>query len=113
MINDHPETSLLAYSLDYLPVLEVVFEQRPNKKAIENAQINIAEFIAVKSYRDKGKRISNNVVKKFSLLDPLPYDEEALPEPEDEVTENVATEDKEFQTELPEADKKDHMSLDF
>jgi topoisomerase-4 subunit A len=74
-LNEHPETRMIAFSLDYLPMLKVVFEERPKKKPLENLEINIAEFIALKGYRAKGKRISNYPIKKVSLLDPLPNEE--------------------------------------
>lgn len=80
-LNAHPDTKMLAYSFDYLPRVEVVFEQHPGKKPIEKLKIEMADFISIKSYRAKGKRISNHPVKKISLLDPLPYEEEQAVEP--------------------------------
>ena len=36
----------------------------------------LADFIAVKGYKAKGKRVSTHFVKEVLLLDPLPYEEE-------------------------------------
>jgi len=137
VLNEHPETKMMAYSLDYLPRIEVVFEQRPNKKPLENLEINMAEFIALKSHRAKGKRISNNVIKKISLLDPLPYEVESAQDHDAEVTETVPVEEKEEKkdkekeqksgkkqkqvqkqkkeeiTKEPEEDEPDQMALEF
>jgi len=89
-IGDHPESRLLAFSLDYLPVLEVVFDEKGNGRPIETIKIEIAGFIGVKSYRAKGKRLTTHAVKTVKFLEPLPYE---LPEgSEDAVDEEITDE---------------------
>lgn len=91
-IGEHPQTEFLELSLDYLPQLEVVFDNKANKKEIENETINLDEFIGVKSYKAKGKRISNFIVKSMNWLEPLPYEipeEEVIEEDVEQVTEVV------------------------
>ncbi len=88
-----PETKgsrMVMYSLDHLPVLELEMKKKSDAEA-EFEVHTLADFIGVKSYRAKGKRITNKAVKKLKFLDPLPYEK---PEGEHEV-EEVAEEIKE------------------
>jgi len=113
-LNEHPETKMIVYSLDYLPRLEVIFEPRQDKKVLEELELNMAEFISVKSYRAKGKRISKSPIKKFSLLDPMPYEEENAPESEELSNEPSASpEEVDKQTDEPTEDEADQMTLGF
>lgn len=73
-------SKMLLFTLDYLPRIEI--EIKPKKgNEIEYEVIPLADFIGVKSYRAKGKRLSNRDVIKVKLIDPLPYDP---PEPDEE-----------------------------
>ena len=47
--------------------------------------IDVADFIAVKGYKAKGKRLTTAAVKEFHWLDPLPEPE---PEPEEEASDD-------------------------
>lgn len=62
-------------SLDYLPQLKLVFDTKANGKEIADEIVNVAEFIGIKSYKAKGKRLTNYSVKKFEFIEPLPYEE--------------------------------------
>ncbi|MBO4306890.1 MAG: DNA gyrase/topoisomerase IV subunit A [Bacteroidales bacterium] len=72
--------TIVTYSLDTFPRLEVVYDKSANKK-IESEIVEVSDFIAVKGYKAKGKRITTAAVKELVWLDPLP-------EPEDEGDEN-------------------------
>ena len=74
-IGDHPKAELLLFSFDWVPQLEIIFEKNPRRK-INKEVINVADFIAVKSYKAKGKRLTAYDFRKISLLDPLPYEVE-------------------------------------
>jgi len=71
-----PETKgskLLLFTLDYLPRIEIEIKSKKDNE-IEYEVMPLADFIGVKSYRAKGKRLSNRDVKKVNLIDPLPYE---------------------------------------
>jgi topoisomerase IV subunit A len=70
-ISDHPDSKLITFSLDQRPVFEVKFDERKNEKALDNEEIVAEDFIAPKSYKAKGKRISNYAVKNVTWLEPL------------------------------------------
>lgn len=74
-LNEHPETHLLSFSLDYLPQIKVEFEQT-GRKPREPQIINAAEFIDVKGIKAKGKRISQLPVTSVEFIEPLPYTQE-------------------------------------
>lgn len=73
-IPEHPENKLISISLDYLPVVEVIFDGKINAKDLPNEIIKLGEFIGVKSYKAKGKRVSNYAIKNFKWLEPEPFE---------------------------------------
>jgi topoisomerase-4 subunit A len=103
-LNDHKETRLMEVSLDWLPQLEVSFLEKNGKKK-DNEIINVAEFIGLKSFRAKGRRLSDHPIDEILWKDPIPYepeeelsvDEEPIDEPEgseDEAVEDAAESDE-------------------
>lgn len=76
--------TLIDYSMDTLPRLKVLYDEHSGKKILEE-EIDVSEFIAVKGYKAKGKRITTNEVKQFLWLEPGPE-----PEYEDEEEEPIA-----------------------
>jgi topoisomerase-4 subunit A len=79
-IGDHADSKMLAFSLDYLPVLQVKFDEKANGKTIDDLILETEGFIGIKSYKAKGKRLSTNVIKSVKFLKPLPYE---IPEEEE------------------------------
>lgn len=67
--------ALVDYTLDTFPHLKVCYSETSGKKIMEE-EINVAEFIAVKGYRAKGKRITTSEVKQFVWLESEPEPEE-------------------------------------
>ena len=107
-IPESRESKLLNISIDHFPVIKVIFNESTNKKVLEEI-INIDEFIGIKSYKAKGKRVSAFEVTSIKMLEPLPYEEnedEIPKEPEQEniseqeilkTEENIVPERKEIQ----------------
>jgi topoisomerase-4 subunit A len=65
---------LIAVSMDYLPQLEVKYQNKSEEKLMEI--INISEFVDVMNIKAKGKRISIEQITTVTFIDPLPYQEE-------------------------------------
>ena len=82
--------TLVDFSMDTFPHLQVNYDENSGKKVLVE-EINIDEFIAVKGYKAKGKRITTNEVKAFVWLTPDP-EPEPDPEIEEEETEDSDTE---------------------
>ena len=75
--------TMIDYKLDTFPRLKVLYDATSGKKILEE-EINVDEFIAVKGYRAKGKRVTTAEVKEFQWLEPAPEPEYEEPSPEEE-----------------------------
>jgi topoisomerase-4 subunit A len=85
-ISEHPKSQLEIVATDYRPVAEVVY----SKRSLENEEVNLEEFIAVKGIKALGNQLTTEKIKQVNLLESLPYDE-----PEDEKIEEVEVIDEE------------------
>ncbi|HOI87012.1 MAG TPA: DNA gyrase/topoisomerase IV subunit A [Lentimicrobium sp.] len=116
-LGEEESSKLVAASTDWLPRFQVIFDDKLNGKVIDDEEINAAEFIDVKSYRAKGKRLTTNAIKKIGILDPIPYtppgEEEQEPlepmEPETRSPELPSHTDRK----LPPDDDAKQMTIDF
>lgn len=90
-LNDNKETRLVEISLDWLPMLELSFEEKNGRKR-PNEVVNVAEFIGVKSFRAKGRKLSEHMLEKIQWLDPLPYELPEEQETQEEQQEEEAVE---------------------
>ncbi|NVO01947.1 MAG: DNA gyrase/topoisomerase IV subunit A [Bacteroidetes bacterium] len=88
-IGEHAESKLLQITLDYLPRIEIVFK-KSGSKIRPNEEILMSEFIGVKSFKAKGKKLSNFPIEEILTLESLPYEE---PEVIEEITEEVIEEE--------------------
>ncbi len=95
-IGNEKSSKLIAYSLDYLPRLQFEIKKEGSNQT-EVEVILLADFISVKSYKAKGKRLSNYELRKIKLIEPLPYTQ---PEKE-ELTESTDKEDLQTDSQLP------------
>lgn len=117
-ISDGKGSELVLLSLDYLPRVELEIKSKSGNE-IEYEVVLIADFIGVKSYKAKGKRLSGKELKKVRLIEPLPYEapeiDEELPivEPdaslEDETEDQQAGEDS-VSTETPKEENQEPSS---
>jgi len=85
-ISEHSKSQLEIVATDYRPVAEVVY----SKRSLENEEVNLEEFIAVKGIKALGNQLTTEKIKQVNLLESLPYDE-----PEDEKIEEVEVIDEE------------------
>jgi topoisomerase-4 subunit A len=89
-IGEFPDNKMTSISWEKHPQFEVEFGGA--HAAREKELIDVAEFIAVKSYKAKGKRISTFEVKNIFEIEPLVKEEAEIDE----------LEEKDVSTELPE-----------
>ncbi|MBS1231554.1 MAG: topoisomerase, partial [Bacteroidetes bacterium] len=68
-INEHPESKLISISELEYPRFEIQFGGKHKDR--ENEIIEVAEFIGVKSYKAKGKRLSNYMVDNIHEIEPV------------------------------------------
>ncbi len=79
-IGENEESRLIQLTEVEYPRLEVFFGGQ--HKARENEIIEVADFIGVKSYKARGKRLSNYEVKVVKELEPIMVDEPEIEKPE-------------------------------
>ena len=85
--------ALVDYTLDTFPHLKVLYDENSGKKILEE-EIAVTDFVAVKGYKAKGKRITTSQVKQLLWLEPDP-EPEPIPEPDDEPEAESEADDRE------------------
>ncbi|MDC9721837.1 MAG: DNA gyrase/topoisomerase IV subunit A [Urechidicola sp.] len=68
-ISEHPKSQLELVATDFRPMAEVVF----SKRSLENIEVNLEEFIAVKGIKSLGNQLTIEKIKQVKLLEPLEY----------------------------------------
>ncbi len=90
-IGDHPKSRLVTISSDAHPRVKIEFDSTRKKWAEE--VVEAADFIAVKSYKARGKRLTTTPVKSITQLEPIKEEEpvqvEPPPEPVDEDAQEI------------------------
>ncbi|HJS00819.1 MAG TPA: hypothetical protein VJ780_07800, partial [Flavobacterium sp.] len=92
-ITEHEKSQLEIVSTDWKPMAEIVFAKVKGVQK-DTLQVNLEEFIAVKGIKALGNQLTSDKVKQINLLEPLPFEEPAEPEPEKmEVTDEESVSD--------------------
>ncbi|MGC1392573.1 MAG: DNA gyrase/topoisomerase IV subunit A [Bacteroidales bacterium] len=68
-INEHPESKLISLTEVEYPRFEIYFGGK--NKGRDNEIIEVAEFIGVKSYKAKGKRMTSYMVENIQEIEPV------------------------------------------
>ncbi len=89
-ITDHPKSQLDIVLTDSKPIIELVF----SKRSLENKEIDVEEFIAVKGIKAQGNILTEDKIRTVNLLSSAPF---VVPEPEVKPDEG---EDEDSQTAL-------------
>ena len=79
-LDEDSDDVLLDVVFDTYPRLEINYDTENTNKKIQSEIIEVTDFIAVKGYKAKGKRISTAVIESYNWLDPLPEPEEEQPQ---------------------------------
>ncbi len=111
-IGDNPQNKLVSITWVHYPRLEITFGGKNAGR--ENEIVEVAEFIGVKSYKARGKRLTNYDVENIAELEPTVKDEDEQ-EDVDQDAQDVDTEDVPFEVNRhkddEEEDDKNQMSL--
>ena len=111
-IGENNDNKLVSVTWVRYPRLELEFGGKNAER--ENEIIEVAEFIGVKSWKAKGKRLSNYFVENIKELEPTIKDEHDKPEPDEpESEEDKSFDDIPFEIKRPKKneDDKNQMSL--
>jgi topoisomerase-4 subunit A len=91
--------------------LEIIFNNDGVRNPRENEILNVAEFIEVKGFKAKGKRLHTHDIQELNWIEPLPYEDPInVAEVEAEAEEAEESEETEFYDPFPEEDE--HKPLD-
>ncbi len=101
-ISEHPKTQLEIVTVDYRPMVDVVYSKQRGKDQKPNQEVNIEDFIAVKGIKALGNQLTSDKIKQINLLDSLPF----------EVKEEIATEEIEVIAEKQVNAEVDDIDLD-
>jgi topoisomerase-4 subunit A len=85
-ISCHPKSQLEIVATDYRPIVEIQY----SKRNIQNQELNLEEFIAVKGIKAQGNQLTTEKIKQVNLLEPLPFEE-----PKEKVSEEIEVVDEE------------------
>jgi topoisomerase-4 subunit A len=116
-IGDNKDNKLISVTWVHYPRLELTFGGKNSER--ENEIVEVAEFIGVKSWKAKGKRLSNYEVDNITEIEPIVKDEDDKPEPEPGIVEESTKtadstgDDVTFEIRRPKKDEDDpnQMSL--
>ena len=86
-LDEDSDNTLVDVVFDTFPRLEINYDTENTNKKIASEIIEVTDFIGVKGYKAKGKRISTSEIESYTWLDPLP-EPEPEPEPEDKNTDD-------------------------
>jgi topoisomerase-4 subunit A len=75
-IGDDDKNKLVIITSDVFPSIEIQFDMKLKSKGVELEEINVHEFIGVKSLKAKGRRLTLHPVKKINLLESLNIEKE-------------------------------------
>ena len=99
-IGEEKGSKLITLSLDYLPRLQFDIKKDGSTQT-EVEVIPLADFIGIKGYKAKGKRLSNYDLRKIKLIEPLPYTPPVVDDLADEVeVENEVEVESEVEVEV-------------
>ncbi|HZL10523.1 MAG TPA: DNA gyrase/topoisomerase IV subunit A [Prolixibacteraceae bacterium] len=115
-IGENPENKLIHFTWVGHPRFEIEFGGKNEGREAE--AIDVDQFIGVKSYKAKGKRLSTYEISKVTELEPVVVDEEIEEQPEELKKNEIVIPDIEdllFGADKPTngEDSTDQMSLEF
>ena len=93
-IGDNPNAKYLTHNSDILPRLMLSYKVSDAGNSFPDDEINVSEFIGIKSFKAKGKRLSQREIDTYQFIEPYQVEEpEPAPEPENEQDNNELPDD--------------------
>ena len=118
-IGESPEAKYLGRSVDDMPRLMLSYKVSDAGNSFPDDEINVEEFIGIKSYKAKGKRLSTREIDTWEFLEPFqPEPFEDAPdgadenEPSDDATEKINVNPSDVPLEIVEP-KGDGVQMDL
>lgn len=109
-ISDSKGSELKLYTLDRFPRLQMEIKLKSSTELTLEV-IPLADFIAVKSYRARGKRLGTNDINKLKFIEPLSYEPSGEENIEEKIYQDQASGNTQIIEPKPETDT-DHKGQD-
>lgn len=106
-INEHHDSKLISLTEVEYPRFEIMFGGKHKER--ENEIIEVAEFIGIKSYKAKGKRLTNYSVNNIKEI--VPVIKKESDKTEEEITDDVIPDKTEAKKDSSTGDDPSQMSL--
>lgn len=90
LINNHPKSRMLHITKASNATVEIGFNLRKNPKLNEKEILLVDEFVDVKGYKARGKRLTTYEVKKIDLVEPEEYNSLPIPPNEKAIADKKA-----------------------
>lgn len=71
ILNEHVDTKMVLILFDEFPRLKLGFQPNKKGKKPEDETVLVADFVGVKSYKAKGKRLSAHEIDQIETLEPI------------------------------------------
>ena len=107
-IGDNPDNKLVSITWVHYPRLEITFGGKNSER--DNEIIEVAEFIGIKSWKAKGKRLTNYEVRNIKELEPTIKDEDDKQPEQEETVEDNNFDDIPFEIKRPKKDDDNNSS---
>jgi topoisomerase-4 subunit A len=104
-IGEHEAAKYLSHSIDVMPRLQLSYCVSDAGNSFPDDEINVEEFIGIKSFKAKGKRLSNREIESYQWLEPIEPEVPEVPEVQEKPEEPEDIEEPEFREEDPEQEK--------
>lgn len=79
-IGEHEAAKYLSSCTDVMPRLLLSYQVSDAGNSFPDDEVNVEEFIAIKSYKAKGKRLSNREIESYQWLEPIEPEVPEVPE---------------------------------
>ena len=104
-IGEHEAAKYLSHSIDVMPRLQLSYCVSDAGNSFPDDEINVEEFIGIKSFKAKGKRLSNREIESYQWLEPIEPEVAEVPEVQEMPEEPEDIEEPELREEDPEQEK--------
>ena len=104
-IGEHEAAKYLSHSIDVMPRLQLSYCVSDAGNSFPDDEINVEEFIGIKSFKAKGKRLSNREIESYQWLEPIEPEVPEVPEVQEKPEEPEDIEEPELREEDPEQEK--------
>ena len=92
-IGEHEAAKYLSFCTDVMPRLLLSYQVSDAGNSFPDDEVNVEEFIGIKSFKAKGKRLSNREIESFQWLEPFEPEVPETPDAQEDENPEEAIDD--------------------